>query len=63
MGPLMDTLSDVSFNLLLLGGAVYSAGVVFHLLERMPFHNVIWHVFVLGGAALQYASIYAAVIP
>lgn len=63
MGPLMDTLSDASFNLLLLGGVVYSAGVVFHLLERLPFHNVIWHVFVLGGAALQYASIYSAVIP
>ncbi|MBX2805306.1 MAG: hemolysin III family protein [Hyphomicrobiales bacterium] len=63
MGPLMDTLSDASFNLLLFGGVVYSAGVIFHLLERMPFHNVIWHVFVLAGAALQYASIYAAVIP
>lgn len=63
MGPLMDTLSDASFNLLLLGGAVYTAGVIFHLLERMPFNNAIWHVFVLGGAALQYASIYAAIIP
>ena len=63
MGPLMETLSDASFNLLLLGGAVYSAGVIFHLLERMPFHNVVWHIFVLAGAALQYASIYAAVIP
>ena len=63
MGPLMDTLSDISFNLLLLGGLVYSAGVVFHLLERLPFHNVIWHIFVLGGAGLQYASIYSAVIP
>jgi predicted membrane channel-forming protein YqfA (hemolysin III family) len=29
----------------------------------MPFHNVIWHVFVLGGAVSQYASIYAAIIP
>ena len=63
MGPLMDTLSAVSFNLLLIGGVVYSAGVIFHLLERVPFHNVIWHIFVLGGAALQYAAIYAAVIP
>ncbi len=63
MGPLMGTLSDVSFNLLLIGGAVYSSGVIFHLLERIPFHNVIWHIFVLGGAALQYAAIYSAVIP
>lgn len=63
MGPLMNTLSGVSFNLLLIGGGVYSSGVIFHLLDRIPFHNVIWHLFVLGGAALQYAAIYSAVIP
>jgi hemolysin III len=60
---LMDIISSLSFNLLLIGGVVYSAGIIFHLLERMPFHNVIWHVFVLGGAGLQYASIYTAIIP
>lgn len=61
--PLSDALSDLSFNLLLAGGLVYSLGVVFHLLERLPFHNVIWHLFVIGGAGLQYGAIYSAVIP
>lgn len=63
VGPLVAALPESSFRLLLIGGCIYSAGIVFHLLERVPFHNVIWHVFVLCGAISQYASIYGAVIP
>ncbi len=62
LGPLSQALPSGSITLLLAGGCVYSAGVIFHLLERLPFHNAIWHVFVLGGAASQYASVYGTVI-
>ena len=63
LGPLIATVPERSVILLLAGGCVYTAGVVFHLLERLPFHNVLWHLFVLGGAVLQYLSIYEAIIP
>jgi hemolysin III len=63
LDPLVEAVPYWSFVLLLAGGAIYTAGVVFHLLERMPFHNAIWHLFVLGGAISQFASIYLAVIP
>jgi hemolysin III len=49
--------------LLLAGGIVYTLGVPFHLMVWMRFHNVIWHGFVLGGAACQYIAIQGAVIP
>jgi hemolysin III len=49
--------------LLLAGGIVYTLGVPFHLMERMRFHNAIWHMFVLGGAACQFAAIKDAVVP
>ena len=62
IGPLMHAVSSGGIALLLIGGCIYSAGVIFHLLERLPFHNVIWHVFVLGGAASQYVSVYGTVI-
>ncbi len=62
MGALVDAVPTSSVTLLLIGGCIYSAGVIFHLLERMPFHNVIWHLFVLGGAVVQYASIYVTVV-
>lgn len=63
LGPLVDAVPSGSLNFLIAGGCIYTAGVVFHLLDRLPFHNVIWHIFVLGGAVSQYASIYGTMIP
>ena len=36
--------------LLVVGGVLYSAGVLFHLWERLRFHNALWHAFVLAAA-------------
>jgi hemolysin III len=55
-------LSNRALSLLVAGGIVYTVGVAFHLMERLRFHNVIWHIFVLGGAACQFAAIRDAVM-
>lgn len=39
--------------LLLAGGVTYSAGIVFHLWEKLKFQNALWHVFVVAGASLH----------
>ena len=39
--------------LLLAGGVTYSAGIVFHLWEKLHFQNALWHVFVVAGASLH----------
>jgi hemolysin III len=39
--------------LLLAGGVAYSSGVIFHVWERLRFHNVLWHCFVVAGASLH----------
>ncbi len=43
--------------LVVAGGALYSIGVVFFLWEVLPFHNTIWHVFVLAASILFYAAV------
>jgi hemolysin III len=55
--PLSVSLAHVNFWLLMAGGIVYSAGVVFYVWERIPYHKAIWHAFVLAAAALQFSSI------
>jgi hemolysin III len=55
-------LSNRALTLLVAGGIVYTLGVAFHLMERLRFHNVIWHIFVLGGAACQFVAIRDAVM-
>ncbi len=44
------------------GGLLYSIGVVFHLWDRLPFHNTIWHVFVLAASFTIYAGLVVAVL-
>jgi len=39
------------------GGALYSFGVIFHAWQRLRFQNVIWHSFVLLGAACHYTAV------
>ncbi len=63
LDPIVASLPSGALWLLIVGGAVYTLGVPFHLMEWMRFHNVIWHVFVLGGAACQFAAIKTAILP
>jgi hemolysin III len=62
LDPVVASLPSQALWLLIAGGIVYTLGVPFHLMEWMRFHNVIWHIFVLGGAACQFAAIQRAVI-
>jgi hemolysin III len=39
------------------GGVLYSLGVIFHAWQRLRFQNVIWHCFVLLGAACHYTAV------
>lgn len=55
--PLSAVLTSVDLWLLVAGGLVYSAGVIFFLAERLPFHKPVWHSFVLVAVALQFAAI------
>lgn len=41
----------------ILGGLVYSLGVVFYRWRDLPYSHSVWHLFVLGGSILHYFSI------
>ena len=55
--PLVAGASMPALVLLATGGGLYSLGVIFHLWERLPFQNAIWHVFVLAAAACHFTAI------
>lgn len=61
-GPLVSTLSPEAFWLLVAGGATYSLGVIFNIWHRLPFHNTIWHLFVLVGSVGCYGAILAELV-
>jgi hemolysin III len=55
--PLLDSVSFAGIMLLLTGGILYSLGVVIHKWTRLPFHNAIWHIFVLMAASCHFVVV------
>jgi hemolysin III len=53
----VGSLPRLALWFVLAGGALYSLGVVFHAWQRLRFQNVIWHCFVLLGAACHYMAV------
>jgi len=43
--------------MLMVGGLVYTAGVIFYAWEKLPYNHAIWHLFVLGGSICHYIAI------
>jgi len=57
ISPLAASVAKIDFWLLMGGGAVYSAGVGFYVIERIPFHKAIWHAFVMVAAVLHFTAV------
>ena len=47
---------------LVLGGVLYSLGVVFYLWRTLPYNHAIWHIFVLAGTIAHFFCILFYVI-
>ncbi len=59
---LVDNTSEFGINLLMLGGAFYTIGILFYAVRRIPYNHFIWHLFVLCGAICHWYFIYIDVI-
>lgn len=55
--PLVATVSKGVIALLVVGGVLYSLGVVFHLADRLRYSRAIWHAFVLVAACIHFSAI------
>ena len=58
----LSSLPRVALWLIFAGGLLYSFGVIFHAWQRLRFQNVIWHCFVLLGAACHYTAVLDVVL-
>lgn len=54
--PMLVMLPDGLLLWIVLGGVAYTAGIIFYVWKKLPYHHAIWHVFVLGGSSLHFTG-------
>ncbi len=50
-------MGSLSIWFLLIGGLLYSAGIIFYRWRSLPFSHAIWHIFVMLGSTFHYFSV------
>ncbi len=55
--PLIQSMSKLSLIFLLLGGVLYSVGVIFYAIKKIKYFHSIWHLFTIGGSVFHYFAI------
>jgi len=61
--PLLDALPMAGFSWLLAGGLIYTVGVLFYAIDKIPYNHAVWHVFVLVASACHFLAVYWYVVP
>lgn len=54
---LSNTIGSDGILMLIAGGLSYTVGIVFYAIHKIPYHHVIWHLFVLSGAVFHFFMI------
>ncbi|HOK08389.1 MAG TPA: hemolysin III family protein [Candidatus Hydrogenedens sp.] len=60
--PAIEMIPFGALILMLIGGILYTGGVAFYLWERLPFHHVIWHLFVLSASIIHFICVYIYIL-
>ncbi len=60
--PLSDVLPAPAINWIIAGGLAYTIGAAFYAMKRWRYTHVVWHLFVVAGAACHFVAIYFYVL-
>jgi len=61
--PLLAVLPLAGFWWLVAGGVVYTVGVLFYAIDKIPYNHTIWHLFVLAASICHFVAVYWYVVP
>ncbi len=63
INPLIRNLSIDGLYWLLAGGLSYTVGAILYAIKSLPFNHAVFHIFVLGGSACHFVTVFVYVLP
>jgi Predicted membrane protein, hemolysin III homolog len=60
--PMIETVHPLALVLLVVGGLIYTAGVLVFISPKVRFRRAIWHGFVVAGAGVHWAAVLIGVV-
>ena len=61
--PMLTFVPTGGVRLLVMGGLIYTAGILFYVWKKIPYNHAIWHLFVLAGSACHFFAVMFYVLP
>lgn len=60
--PMLETVNRLSLLYLLIGGILYTVGIIFYAIKKVKYFHSVWHLFTVAGSVFHYFSILLVVM-
>lgn len=60
--PMMNALPKLSMVFLLVGGILYTVGIIFYAVKKLKYFHSVWHLFTVAGSVFHYFSVLLALV-
>ncbi|MBE6837874.1 MAG: hemolysin III family protein [Ruminococcus sp.] len=60
--PMLDAVPKLSMIFLLVGGILYTVGIVFYVFKKLKYFHSVWHLFTVAGSIFHYFSVLLALV-
>lgn len=60
--PMLEAVPKTSLIFLLVGGILYTVGIVFYAMKKLKYFHSVWHLFTVAGSVFHYFSVMLAIV-
>ena len=63
MRQVIENMPKNGLVFLVVGGVLYTVGIIFYALKKVKYMHSVWHLFVLAGSIMHFFCVYLYVLP
>lgn len=60
--PMIEAVPKNSLIFLLVGGILYTVGIIFYAMKKLKYFHSVWHLFTVAGSVFHYFSVLLAIV-